>query len=44
MIDTNFVDDLAFLVNYPAQAESLLHSPEQAAWDISRWEVKNAGK
>ena len=31
MTDANYVDDLALLTNTPAQAESQLHSIEQAA-------------
>ena len=34
MTDTDFGDDLALLVNTPAQAESLLLSLEQTAGDI----------
>ena len=31
MKDTDYVDDQVLLINTPAQAESLLYSPEQAA-------------
>ena len=31
IIDANYIDDLALLINRPAQAESLLYSLEQAA-------------
>ena len=31
MTNTDYTDDLMFLVNIPAQVESLLHSLEQAA-------------
>ena len=34
MTDADYADDLAFLVNTPAQAESLLHSLKQTAGDI----------
>ena len=33
-MDADDADDITLLVNTPAQAESLLHSPEQAAEDI----------
>ena len=32
--DTDYDNDIALLANSPAQAESLLHSPEQAADSI----------
>ena len=32
--DADYADDLALLANTPAQAETLLHSQEQAAADI----------
>ena len=32
--DVNYADDLALLANTPTQAESQLHSPEQAAGGI----------
>ena len=32
IIDADYVDDQALLTNTPTQAESLLHSLEQAAW------------
>ena len=32
--DADYADDIALLPNIPAQAESLLHSLEQAAGDI----------
>ena len=32
--DTDYADDIALLVNTPAQAKSLLHSLEQAAGGI----------
>ena len=35
MTDTDYADDLALLANIPAQAESLLHSLEQAAESIN---------
>ena len=34
IIDTDYVDDIAFLANTPNQAESLLHSLEQAVEGI----------
>ena len=34
MTDTDYADDLALLANIPAQTESLLHNPEQAAGGI----------
>ena len=34
MTDKDYVDDLELLANTPAQAESLLHSPEQATGGI----------
>ena len=33
--DADFADDIELLVNTPTQAESLLHSLEQAAGDMS---------
>ena len=35
MTDADYTGDLAFLANTPSPAESLLHSLEQAAGDIS---------
>ena len=35
MIVTDYADDQELLTNTPAQAESLLHSSEQAAGDIN---------
>ena len=35
MIDADYADDLAFLVNTPAKAKSLLHSLEQVVSGIS---------
>ena len=35
MTDADYSDDLALLTNTPAQVESQLHSPEQAAGGIS---------
>ena len=32
--DSDYADDLVLLTNTPAQAESLLHCIEQAAWGI----------
>ena len=34
MTDADDADDLLLLANIPAQAKSLLHSPEQSAGDI----------
>ena len=34
IMDANYVDDIVLLANTPAQAETLLHSLEQAAADI----------
>ena len=33
-MDTDYADDISLLANTPTQAESLLHSLEQAAGDI----------
>ena len=41
MIDANYTDDLVLLTNTPAQAESLLHTMEQAAGGIGPNENAN---
>ena len=40
-MDTDYADDLALLRSTPAQAESLLHSLEQAAGDIGLYMKAN---
>ena len=41
MADADYIDDLAFLPNTPAQAKSLLSSLEQAAWNIPLYMNEN---
>ena len=41
LTDLNYTDDKALLVNTPAQAESLLHSLEQAAGGIGIYMISN---
>ena len=37
MTSADYADDLALFANTPAEAESLLHSPERAAGDTDRF-------